>query len=743
MRLSLRTLLAFEDNVFDVEQHRRLEQLLPSDKDAEATLLRIRSVVRNPRLAVPGLVDHQEELDPNYVAEYLDHQMSSSVQEKFESYCLSADKYLAEIASLHHILSNVLGEPARTSRECRHQCYDALGTKPTATGEKESLTSSMTIPMKHFRPDAAHQESLPAPSAPFWKRWFPSKPAPPAPVAPAQKEKSSLWTFTVMGLCICALLLGWQQIEKKRAAHQQREATLTETVMAENGDSPQSLFHNQSREEEIPDDRYSILDSPLYGNDSPRQAEESMFTPFTPVPEPSPIEQTAFTMEVSTPDTAADTTSESSSTADPFMAVADADPPAPEPPSPNAKMANIHETKESPEKPEEGIVAFQSVTGKTPADVPNRQNSRPPLPATAWQPHDAPSRDVPLRDAPSPDELAPPQHIPVVETRHSSPNPPPLPMATAVSTVPLTLGRAMPMAQPSVVFTAASARDPWQLPALPFDVVGEQYLLTAAPFRGMIELAGSFRIEMIGDTKFCILPLDESGVPGIFIDYGRIIISPMKTNRSLRIETETSRSAVTVPSIDSLLFVDTFAEIADPQGKAKLPEEQRSKRSPILGFVPHNEDKIVWQAFGQPQPLIVETQGSMILQSNQYRFGEIRHLPNWLRPMPMPPEDCQLANVCQQYFIEARGDGEKALTRMTQNDSPPIRALGLRLWGDLGRFDVPLAVRAEKRPEDEAVRLILGRYFREVMLRDAETIQCLADAIEVIKAGVRSQIYRK
>jgi hypothetical protein len=214
----------------------------------------------------------------------------------------------------------------------------------------------------------------------------------------------------------------------------------------------------------------------------------------------------------------------------------------------------------------------------------------------------------------------------------------------------------------------------------------------------------------------------------------------MQANQSLRIETEKSRGMVTVPSLDSLLFIDTFAEIVDPPDRSKPPEEQRAKRSPILGFVPQHGDRIEWKAFGRPQPLYVETQGSVILQSDQYRLGEIRHLPNWLRPMPTSQEDRKLADECRQSFVDANGDGEKALTRMIQDETRDVQVLGLRLWGDLGRFDVPLKVRAENRPEDEAIRLILGRYFGEVMLRDAETIQRLADAIEEVKeSGVRSQ----
>jgi hypothetical protein len=262
---------------------------------------------------------------------------------------------------------------------------------------------------------------------------------------------------------------------------------------------------------------------------------------------------------------------------------------------------------------------------------------------------------------------------------------------------------------------------------------GGQYLLTAAPFRGTFELAGSFRIEMIGDAKLCILPLDKSGVPGIFVDYGRVIIHPLQPNLPLRIETEKSRGAVSVGGTESVLFIDTFAEFSDLPGAARPPEEKK-KTSPILGFIPKNGERITWKSISQLQSFHVDTQGSLLLQSDQYRFGEMR-LPHWLGPMPMSQEDRQLAETCRRYFVEARGDGEKALTGLIQDESSAVRTLGLRLWGDLGRFDVPMMVMTEKRAEDEAVRLILVQYFYQVMLRDAETVQRFADAIEMVKSA--------
>jgi hypothetical protein len=101
-----------------------------------------------------------------------------------------------------------------------------------------------------------------------------------------------------------------------------------------------------------------------------------------------------------------------------------------------------------------------------------------------------------------------------------------------------------------------------------------------------------------------------------------------------------------------------------------------------------------------------------------------------------------LAEACRRSFVDARGlapekVAEQALTWLIEDESRAVRTLGLRLWGDLGRFDVPLAVMAERRKDDESVRQVLGHYFREVMLRDAETIQRFADAIDEIKEARR------
>ena len=716
MRLSLRTLLAFEDNVFDVEQHRRLEQLLPADKTAEATLRRIRSIVRNPSLGVPGLVDHQEELDPNYVAEYLDHQMSGSVQEKFETYCLSADKYLAEIASVHHILSNVLGEPARTSRECRLRCYNVFAdtTLPAFSAPE---------PSTYFQPyETPPQPKSDKPArnryfASLWKRLFPVKTVPETPAPVVQEEKRSpLWTFTVLGLFICALLLGWQQIEKHRLAQQPFDVEA----------------------EAIAGEPEAVLPFP---NEFPFPNETDIaefFAPLEPLTPLEPIEQVAYTVEVFTPFTVSldeDAIVASAQELANFEPLLSEEIASDDVANDNSfVLATITEDFISEELPmvaeEKTIVAFQPIVtpARSTSEFGTPSNVQDSSASSSWQPPERSTETV---------ASALRQPISVAAVQQSLPNPPPIAQMSATVTPPMVVGRAMQTSPSSLIFSAASADAPWLLLPLPFDLSGNQFLLTAAPFRGTLELADSFRIEMIGDAKLCILPPDVSGIPGIFVDYGRIIVYPLRANQPLRIETERARGTVSSTGTESVLFIDTFADVSEPPGSSELPGTQRARTSPILGFAPRNGERIIWQSASQPQPFFADTQGSVLLQSDRYRFGEVRNLPNWLGAMPVSSEERMLAEVCRRYFEEAQGNGEQALTRLVQNESPAVRTLGLRLWGDLGRFDVPIATVAERRQGEEAIRHVLNQYFEEVMRRDDETVQRFADAIQSVREAQR------
>ncbi len=938
MRLSLRTLLAFEDNIFDAEHRLQLERTIPHHHGAAQTLRRIREVAHNARLGVPGIVGQREELDPNLVAEYLDHQLSAEKLEQFESYCLSSDTYLAEIVSVHQILSTVLGEPARTSRECRLRCYDIgrpqlhlaafpesvpqaspVVTKPSPTVSSTISSDIQTVFVKERCEQAVVMEEREVsqekpPAQHFSHSWFlllllllflgsfiywhqthseeekqgplneiaalqtlePAKTVAAAvaePVPTPQPEPMK----TVAAVAVAEPVPTPQPEPAKTVAavavaepvptpQPEPAKTVAAAVVAEPVPTPQpepakTVVATVPFPE--PSTTISAVSQPMKPNvDSEVWNEISGIIPPAPSAEPwkelaasekplpAPIPQPV----VSEPKTAqqvlptspfdhsvSPTTEKTAPTgfeipSDPWkvnetntIRQTASIPNSPEPqrspasfpeeptaslrepdkysPWKNAEMSgkwnplrdeHLKRKMESPAS--QPIAAVAAIQEKEPSSsstehsfasspfrdrasvtFPQRTATVPPREITATSAANAqelPRREpqeggqetkeiAPLNDAWNNPGSASRSNAPIASnhsnaglsgiqpTRYDQepsadgkPN-------KSLSTV--SFGQVTPLANErlqeqlaetrrpqgsevvantldsTVLFTAPSANEKWRKSTGHVEVRAEQYLLTLAPFRADIELGKSFRIEMVGDSKLCFLPPDALGNPGIYVDYGRIVIHPLTPQaRSLHIQTENAAGIVTFGG-RSLVFVDTFAGIvpgvAEPSPQASAPNGS-TKCNTIVGLLPGQTETVLWLANGQTKPLATQTQTSVLLDKNRSERGTIRNLPTWLQPSTLTPENQMIANACQQAFDDTNGNCEGALGLLSQHPSVAVRTFGGRLWGDLGRFDVPLTLLTRNNPEDEPIRLVLAGYFREAMKRDTETIQRLADAVE-------------
>jgi hypothetical protein len=1062
MRLSLRTLLAFEDHIFDQEQHQQLERLIPKHDAASAMLNRIRSTVCNPRLGVPGLVDQREELDPNLVAEYLDHQMPDEIQERFETYCLSSDKYLAEIASIHHVLSNVLGEPARTSRECRQRCYDlyhlsVIENVPAEKREKEKRESdnpfgsrklifedylpptqnsgtagttglkdfqkNHTPPTSSERPELVvfPQQSENGNQLPSFNSAQPSTLPPPlfssqtnnptpfqtnnsatktdnivsAPAASIEQKKiqsfsltAIFWNWLTTGrtendkteykkenstkntetktrkvislrtLLMIFLLattgwLGWNKVQEQWNNSQQKKETAIRNsqqsdvtglaAVSESSNAPENTdaslpFPASEMKKEpvvstklqehpkkpikiVPFDNSELPLPPQPLNEKTAQSrlpnhnnatksilktlppvsftktvntataneievqtqteietqtqtktefqEQSYdsvtFTPSTtstavmlkssetPLSEKlaekpieKPIEQPMsfapnpmrHSQTVSTPTT---NNSENqvlpSSPVDSITVLAVTEPAAkaakqrekPEIRNSNtisrvtptnfetpvrSKPLLVAMPEREPEQfDDQSLIAFQPISAppKRKEDLqispefvePKRQKLAVSKPnnlenTNAWRtsvvnqiptelsierPLERPTERLieqtierpierqieesdtaysdgltnnrlnelkeldelneskgsqkqfssfgnVVRSTTIPMESALPtqrqQVIPVGEIRERSEIP-----------QPRVLGRVLAAKDPCIVFSASTASDQWEMKRLPLALHANQYLLTTAPFRVVVELESGFQVEMVGDSKFCLLEPDENGISGIFIDYGRFVIRPIAVEnktitQSLRLQTEKIYGTVQLTGSKSLVFVDTFAEILENNSEESVPNRHILPQTrPILGLIPDVNGKISWQV--DQISLVATKQAGVLLAAEKPELGNIRGLPNWLNPLPLPPESEHLVTVCHRIFDKTEGNCEAALNLLIREPSVVVRSFGYRLWGDLGRFDIPLTFLSEAKPEEETIRQVLVPYFREVMKRDEETVQRLADAIETVR----------
>ena len=136
MRLTLRTLLAYLDDILDAQDAREIGQKAAESSYASALINRIRDVMRQRRLTAPDVSGPGSGLDPNAVAEYLDNTLPPEGVADIERVCLESDIHLAEVAACHQILTLVLGEPVDVLPEMRDRIY-SLGPRTKAPSKAQ------------------------------------------------------------------------------------------------------------------------------------------------------------------------------------------------------------------------------------------------------------------------------------------------------------------------------------------------------------------------------------------------------------------------------------------------------------------------------------------------------------------------------------------------------------------------------------------------------------------------------
>ena len=144
MTISVRTLLALSNPACEPEFRKLLEKRIrtrETREELERFTQRVRKISGLP-LRSPELVGGSEELDPNLVAEYLDHQLSAEEERHFESIFLSSDVFLAELVGVSSILTQSLGQAVEIPDKFRMRLYEIGQETPPTLPVATSVTTS-------------------------------------------------------------------------------------------------------------------------------------------------------------------------------------------------------------------------------------------------------------------------------------------------------------------------------------------------------------------------------------------------------------------------------------------------------------------------------------------------------------------------------------------------------------------------------------------------------------------------
>lgn len=123
MRLTLRTLLAYLDDVLEPSEAKEIGRKLQESPVATALVSRLREVMRRRRIGALELVGPGAGIDPNLVAQYLDNTLPADQVPDLEKVCLESDLQLAEVAACHQILTLALSDPVEISAASRERIY--------------------------------------------------------------------------------------------------------------------------------------------------------------------------------------------------------------------------------------------------------------------------------------------------------------------------------------------------------------------------------------------------------------------------------------------------------------------------------------------------------------------------------------------------------------------------------------------------------------------------------------------
>lgn len=125
IRLTLRVLLAYMDDVLETSEAEEVKQKIAESDVAQQLIERIRRDMGRTDITAPPVMGDAR-YDPNRFSEYLDRLLQPDQVEEVEKQVLGSDALLSEAGSCHHILKLILDGPPQFDSAMREKMYGLM-----------------------------------------------------------------------------------------------------------------------------------------------------------------------------------------------------------------------------------------------------------------------------------------------------------------------------------------------------------------------------------------------------------------------------------------------------------------------------------------------------------------------------------------------------------------------------------------------------------------------------------------
>ncbi len=656
MRLTLRTMLAYMDDILEPEDSKAIGQKIEESEFATSLLHRTRDVMRRLRLGTPSVTERGAGLDPNTVAEYLDNTLPHERVLDFEKVCLESDVHLSEVASCHQILALVLGEPAEVEMTTRQRMYrlpELVKTRSRAAADAPDVsapTSAEGSPViaDERRGDSAVELGRSKSRVPEWLR--------------AQTPRRLRWwpaaAVSIAVLCLVAVLV---------VSGQFGQGSYLAGLFGWGRTDASTAQTTGSVEPEAP--------SPAGGQiGADRQAEAQPSEPKPSAGQPGRSEQTAASDIEMGPASGVTDRPQGPIPPDRVGVRREGEAgPLPEGPASRPQLgagrvaedqpAVVAGADQQPGSPKVDSSVDGSLAQPRVADVVIMAPDKQGLERIAAEagpeggPESRPGREAPLAAAPLPPEP---------------------------------VGQLDSPAQVLARFDSDAGR--WLRVADQGHLLTETVYLALPTYRPVLQMVDDSRIQLVDATRVEMLPTDPAGVLGLVVDYGRLMIEAAADGSRLRLQFGDRAGVIGFGGAGSKVAI----EVGRIAGSGTDPETQPA---PLTADLYATSGRIVWQEQGC-EAVAVTAPVRLRLNEQPLEAVAVENLPSWVVHDTMSLLDQRAAETVERE-LEVERAAMLSLRELVDHRRREVRWLALRSLAQLGDFE--LLVAGLDDPEEKPV----------------------------------------